>query len=307
MASSPYQNLGNLRVAIVNDAKEATSAALVAQVNRWINEGYEQVILRKKREWLDNTLSYQVSSAVQAVCQVVKNSTSITFPSSVTLPVLTGNAGYIFYNTGYNEVYQINGINGQTINISTAYTGSSNTAASGVIAQNFIKLETSFRHVYKSFHNFANEPMIEVGPQKMVDIKERYGPQLDYAAYCTIFGQQSSDGKLNYFFYPYPFQTYNITLNYNQYVTPLSADSDEPRIPMQHRQILYHYGMYKLFSYHRNEAKAAEALTNFNTMLAKIDGETKPEADFPKIMVSYKRGSKRTFFPSFDNRYREDP
>lgn len=301
MATSPYQTLGNIRGAVVNDAKEQSSAALVTQINRWINEGYEQIILRKKRDWLDTQFTVQVNSAVEAVATVTLNSQTVTFETGTTF---ASGIERQFYNTGFNEVYNVSSATLNVVTLSNPYKGETNTAANGIVFQPHIILDSSIRHIYQVYHQYSDQPLIEVGPQMMRQIQERDGPQLEYARYCTIFGQNST-GSRRLVIYPYPSAAYTIYIDANTFITPLSGDSSEPIIPMQHRQILYHFAMYKLFSYHRNDAKAGEYLSNFNTMLAKLDGESRVELDFPKLMVSYPKGKRRSFVPGFDRRLRD--
>lgn len=303
MANSPYKTLGNIRTAIINDAKEASSTGLITQVNRWVNEGYEQVILRKKREWLDTQFTQRVNSSTQAVASVTFNSQTTAFPVGTTFP--PNSVERIFYNTGFNEIYNVSSTSGTALSILSPYLGSTSTSANCVVAQNSILLDPSIRHIYQVYHQWSFQPLIEVGPQQFREITEQYGPNLDYPKYCTIFGQEDTTGSRRMLFYPYPNTAFTLYIDANIYVTPLAADADEPVMPMQHRQILYHFGMYKLWSYHRNDPKAAEALNNFNTMLSKIDGEARAELDFPQIKVSYPRGKRTGFFPSFDTRLRD--
>lgn len=303
MPTSPYKTLGNIRVAVVNDAKEQSSAALVTQVNRWVNEGYEQVILRKKREWLDTQFTYQLNAAIDAEAVVTNGSLTVTFQSSCTFPV---GVELQFYNTGFNEIYNVSSCTANVVTLAKPYLGESNTAANCVVMQPHIILDSSIRHIYQVYHQWMSHPLSEVGPQVMRDIQENFQQNLDYAIYCTIFGQDSS-GSRRLVLYPPPKVAYTLYVDANTYVTPLVADTDEPIMPMQHRQILYHFAMYKLWSYHRNDPKAGEALTNFNTMLSKIDGEARAEIEFPQIRVSYPRGKRTKFFPTFDTRLRELP
>lgn len=304
MSNSPYKTLGNIRSAVINDAKEASSTGLITQVNRWINEGYEQVILRKKRDWLDKQFTVQMSSSAQAVATVTKHSSTVTFASGTVFP--TQNSRDLgFYSTGYSEIYNVSTATSPVVTLSNSYLGGSNTAANGVLFQNAIYLDDSIRSIYQVYTQWTKQPLIEVGPQQFREIQETLGPNLDYPQYCTIFGQNNTTGSRRMLIYPYPNQAYTLYIDANTFITPLAADNDEPIIPMQHRQLLYHFGLYKLFSYHRNDQKASEYLNNFNTMLTKVDGEMRAELDFPQIRVSYPRGKRTTFFPTFDKRLRD--
>lgn len=303
MATSPYKTLGNIRIAVVNDAKEASTAALVLQINRWINEGYEQVILAKKREWLDTQFAMQLPSSTQAICTVTNAGSTVTFESGTSFPA--NSFERIFYNTGFSEVYTVASTIGLVASLNQTYLGDTNTSVNGVVAVQSVLLDPSIREVYKVYHQWSNQPLIFVGPQQFREIIEAYGPDLDYARYCTIFGQDNVSESKRLLIYPYPDTAYTLYYDANIYVTPLSLDTDEPVLPMQHRQILYHFAMYKLFSYHRNDAKASEYSNNFNTMLMRLDGESKPQQDFPQLQVKYPRGKRTSFFPTFDKRLRD--
>lgn len=303
MASTPYKTLGQIRSAVVNDAKEQSSTALITQINRWVNEGYEQVILRKKREWLDTQYTYQLMSSTQAVCTVTNGSTTVTFETA-TLGAYSSALEMQFYTNGFSEIYNVTSWSGSTLTLSAPFLGPTSTSTSGVFTQPNILLNSNIRSIYQVYHQWSNAPLTEVGPQTMREIQESAGPDIDYAKYCTIFGQDSS-GSRRLVIFPTPDTAYTLYIDANNYVTPLSADADEPIMPMQHRQILYHFAMYKLWSYHRNDPKAGEALNNFNTMLSKIDGEARAEIDFPQIQVKYPRGRRSTFFPTFDKRLRD--
>lgn len=311
--ATPYFNLGQIRSAVINDAKEASTTGLIAQVNRWINEGYERVAFRKKREWLDKQIVLQTVSCVNAVATVTNGSQTVTFESGTTFQFNPEVRELILWNQGFNEIYNVQSATSNVITLSNPYLGTSNTAANCVVAQKSFFLDSNIRHVWQAYHQWNWSPLKEIGPQVMRDIQEMNGPQTDYAIYSTIFGQSStaSDSSTapnrRMLIYPYPDTAYTLYIDVNAYVTPLVNDTDAPIIPQQHRQILYFYAMYKLYSYHRNEPKAAEYMNNFNTMLAQIDGEGKPELDFPQIKVSYPRGVRRAFFPGFDTRYRELP
>ncbi len=301
-ANSSYKTLLNIRNAIIKDAKESSSTTFVALVDRWINEGHEQVTLRKKRDWLDTRYSYQVNAAVEETAVVSSGSTTVTFTAGTTFP--TG-VELQFYAQEFEEIYEVSSATSNVITLAKPYLGSSNTAASCVVFQRSILLDTDIRAIYQLYHNFHGAPVEPLGPQEFRAEESARGPQLDYADKYTVFGQDSSS-KRRLLLFPYPKVSYTLYVDCNTYVPVLSNNTDEPVIPMQYRQILYWYGMYKVWLYHRNDSQAANALAVFNSMLMKIDGETRSEIEFPAISVNYpRRQTLRRFTPPFDPRMRD--
>lgn len=302
MASSPYQTLGDIREAVIKDAKESTGSTFVALVNRWINEGLEQVVFRKKRDWLDTRYTYQVNAAVEEDCSVVENSVTVTFETGTTF--FTG-VERQFHSKAYNEVYDVASSTLNVVTLSKPYLGDSSTSATGVVFQPHILLSDDIRQVYQVYHQHDAQPLVELGPQQMRDLQASSGVQLGFAKYYSIFGESSGQRRL--VLYPYPEEAYTLYIDVNTFATELTSADDEPQLPIQYRQILYWYGLYKLWLYHRNSEQAANALNNFNSMLARIDGEMRAEIEFPQISNSYVRSRRRTRFKApFDKRLRED-
>jgi hypothetical protein len=299
--SSSYKTLSNIRTAIIRDAKETTASNMVTLVDRWINEGNEQVTFRKKRDWLDQQFTVQVNAAVQATCSVTNGSSTVTFTGGTTFPA---GVELQFWNRGFEEIYNVASSTLNVVTLDKPYLGTTSTAASGVVYQSSILLDSSIRMLYQAYHQFDARPVQDLGPQQMRALQEGHGVDLDYAKFMTIFGQSSGQRRL--IIYPYPSAAYTLYLDANTFVDVLSADADEPLIPIQYRQVLYWFGMYKLWLYHRNSEQAANAYAEFERMLAKMDAEMRAEIEFPQISPSYVRSKwLRRFTPPFDPRLRD--
>lgn len=294
-ANSPYKTLSDIRLAIIKDAKESTSTTFVSLVDRWINEGHEQVTLRKKRDWLDKQFVVQMNGDTQATCTVTNGSPTVTFTPGTTFP---SGVELQFNSPTYSEVYNVLSTASNVVTLEKPFLGSTNTAASGIVFQPSVILDGDIRAVYQMYTQHRGQPLTDVGPQQMRAIQEAGKVTLDYPQYFTLFGQDA-DGDRRALVYPYPSEDYTLYIDANTYVPVLSAATDEPVIPMQYRQILYHYGLYKLFLYHRNDQKAADAYSAFSGMLARIDGEMRAELDFPQIVPVFPRRTRRGFVGKF--------
>jgi hypothetical protein len=303
-ADSPYRTLGNIESAIFQDAKETTSTDMVSLVRRYINEGHEHITNRKKRDWLDTQYTYQVNAAVEDTCTVTNGSVTVTFEdTSTTFP--TG-VELQFNNQGYEEIYNVVSATLNVVTLDKPYLGDTSTAATGVVYQPHLILDSEIRDIYQVYHNHTDQPLTAIGPQEMRRIQEGSGVQRDFASYYSVFGQDSS-GSRRLVLYPYPDEDYTLYLDVNIFIPMLSDTDDEPVLPMQFRQALYWYGLYRLWLYHRNMDQAAVALTNYNGFLKRIDGEIRSEVEFPQIVVSYpRRQPLRTLVPGFDKRLRDD-
>jgi len=298
--SSPYRYFSDIYNAVIKDAKETTSSQIVSLVQRYINEGHELITLGKKRDWLDQQFTVQVNAAINAQCTVTRGSPIVTFVNGTTFPA---NVEFQFWNPGFQEVYNVAGTSSNVVTLNTPYLGTTNTAATGLVFQSSIILDPSIRQIYQIYHQFNSMPLTDIGPQQMRAVQEAQSPQTDYATYYTIFGQ--SNGARRALLYPYPLTSYTLYIDANTYVPVLSNPTDEPVIPMQYRQILYWYALYKLYTYHRNTQWATEAYTAYQLMLRRIDAETRAEIEFPQLSVVYPRGrSLKMFTPPFDPNWR---
>lgn len=302
--SSPYSTFSQIRLAIINDAKESTNSAMVALVNRWINEGHEQVTFRKKRDWLDQQFTVQLSSCVQKTCTVTLNSTTVTFPVGTTF---VSGIDLQFQNQGFQEIYNVVSATLNVLTLDKPYLGPTSTSAAGVVFQPSFLLDPSIRAVYQTYHNYNSQDLMDVGPQELRQIQTGNGAQFDYAQVSSIFGQNNATGARRMFIYPYPDVAYTLYIDANTYCPQLVNDSDQPVLPIQYRQVLYWFGLHKLWLYHRNNDQAANAKSNFDTMLAKMDAEMRAEIEFPQITVKYpKTRTLRIYAPPFDTGYRNN-
>jgi hypothetical protein len=299
--NSPYKTLSGIRLGIIKDTRSETSALTVTQIDRWINEGYEILAQRKKRKWLDQQFTVQLNAAVEATCSVTEGSSTVTFETGTTFP--TG-VELQFWSQGFEEVYNVASSTLNVVTLDKPFLGETNTATQGTIYQSSIILDSSIREVFQVYHQYDDQPLANVGPQQMRLIQEQGNVQLDEATYYTLFGE--SDGSKRMILYPYPKNAYTLYLDVNVIPDMLVDSTDEPLLPMKYRQLLYWYGMFKVWSFRQNDSQAATALTTFTTLANQMDGELSPTVDYPTIRVSYpRRSSLRRFAPVFDPRMRQ--
>lgn len=308
---SPYKTFVDLYSNVLRDMKEQTSASMVELSKRWINEGLEQVIMRKKRDYLNKTYHYVLEAAVSDGEYVVtQGSTTVTKIGGTTALPISSTEEHKFFVTGTPEVYDVASFTSSSITLASAFTGSDNTSASGVFMQSAITLSDDIRTVHKVYHDHAGAIiLLAKGPEDFQDLVQTNPQYQNWMQYWTLYGISNQSVSTNpdkriLKFYPYPDQTYTVNVEANIYIPLLVNDDDEPLIPVQHRQILYWYGILKLSQFHQDQAMLEFGTANFNSWLERIDGEFVPNTDKPRIFYDNTRWFSRTGYNGVSGGYR---
>lgn len=306
MATSVYETFADIYESVIRDAKESTAvSAVVDLVKRWVNEGYEVVNHRKKRPYLDKRFTIDLQGDVSSTFTLTNGSATAVHTGTATL--LSSSYELGFKVSGFEENYEVSTISGTVVTLATTYKGDTNTAATAVIYQRSVILDSSISEVYQVWHDYFRAPLTNVGPQRMRETILRYPETYDKATCFAIFGQDTSTEGRRLIVWPYPDEDYTIYLDTNIFVSELSLATDEPLIPVQYRQVLYWYGLAKLFAYHRNYDQEQLAMVNFNTWLGRIDGTEEVSQDYPRMLVDYRKPKRWVRGRAFDPRYREEP
>lgn len=304
MPTSTYQTVADILSAVFKDAKESSTTLNLSSMGlRWVNEAIEQVMLRKKRPWIDENYQFQTTSKYTP--------TSLTVTSGGLAVTAVGGTPpsdsldlYLKVN-GFNEVYKVSDITGYSITLEKPYLGTSSTAATGYIFQGSFVLDAEIETVHQVSHAFNAEPLQALGPLDFFTLQARDPGNTDYPTHWCLF-DDTNDGTRRIFMYPAPHTAITLNLQVKKYVPELTSLTDEPRFPIRYRQILYWYALYKLYSFHRNDSKAGEALTNFNSWMMRIDNDFQASQDTPELRVNYARPRRRILYgKTFDTRYRD--
>lgn len=303
MSTSVYNTFQDIYEAVILDAKESTATTSVVDlVQRWINEGYEAVNFRKKRDYLDKRFVISLKGKVTDTFSVTEGSSQVVHTGTSTLLTSTLELGLKF--SGLEENYEVESIVGTLVTLTTTFKGETNSDASGTLYQRSVILDESISEVYQVWHDYFRDPCQNYGPQRIREQIQYYPETYNKAVVFGIYGQSAESKRL--LFWPFPDEDYTLYLDTNVYFTPLSLAADEPLIWPQYRQILYWYAIAKLWGYHRNVDREAEAMANFNVWLKKLDGDENVSADYPRFLVDYRRPSRYVRGRAFDPRYRED-
>lgn len=299
MADSPYRYFSNLYTSILQDFKEQTTTSMVTLAKRWINEAQEQVIVRKKRDYLNKTYHYKINGQVDSTFTVTNGSTTVTKTGTATLPITATTSYFSFKAQGFDEVYEVSSFTSSTLTLASAYTGDTSTAASGVFFQTGLQIDTDIRSVHKVYHERDGQVLVmSKGVEDFKDLAQRDPAFTGFASYWTLFGYANQtvttvDDRRKMLLYPYAEEDYTLHVDANIFIPRLSSDTDEPVIPLQYRQILYWYGIMKLGQYHQDADMIKFGTSNYNSWLDRLDGEFMPARDLPRIFYDNTRWAGR--------------
>lgn len=288
MADSPYKTFSNIYTAALQDFKEQTSTEMVTLAKRWINEGQEQIILRKKKDYLNKTFSVNIEAPIETTYSVTNGSATVTKIGSGTLPITSVN-DHKFKLDGDETVYDISSFTSSTLTLANAFVGSTSSSSNGVFFQSSVYLDDSIRSIHKVYHEKNGQVVVlSKGPEDFRNMVQADPSYVDFAQIWTLYGYNnitvtSGADKRRLLFYPYPSESYVLHFDANIHIPVMSNDTDEPIIPIQHRQILYWYAIMKLGQYHQDVDMISFGTSNFNAWLDRLDGEFMPEKDLPGI------------------------
>lgn len=309
MSSSVYETFSDLYEGIIHDAKESTTTAnVVSFVKRWINEGYEVVNFRKRRDYLDKKFTVSLNGKVEDTFIVTNGSNTATHTGTATLLVTSADYELGFKVQGFEENYEVSSIASNSVILSTTYKGDTASSATAVLYQRSVIIDDSISEVYDVYHDYCRTPLDNLGFQRLRKDILYYPEHYDKATKWAIEGDQDATEAKRLIIWPYPDVDYTLYLDANVYADELVNASDEPRIAPQYRQVLYWYGLAKLFgTYHRNATRESVCMQNFGVWLSKLDGKEDVSQDYPRLLIDYRRPRRFVRGRAFDERYREDP
>jgi hypothetical protein len=176
-------------------------------------------------------------------------------------------------------------MNSTTLTLASAFQGTTSTSASGVFFQSSVFVDPSIRSIHKLYHEFINYPIDNCGAQDMRDYIQRNPYNYDYARKWSLYGLDLGTGadQRRLIVYPFPKQAYTLHLDANVYITPMSADADEPMVPLQYRAMVYWYCMAKMARYHGDEPAASTYGQTYASIKGQLDSELMPEREYPQI------------------------
>lgn len=266
----------DIYTAILEELKiPSTDGTTLARIKRDINMIYlNHVIPFKPRAWWWLELKEDVITNVKittGTVTVTAGSTTITFSSAPSASV----AGYYFKTSGDPTIYKISAhtAGSDTATLDNAWTDST-TDGSGLgykLWNDHATLSTSIKQVVSVTHDRRSVPLEMVAASTFTERRARY-PELEgYPVLINVYDYDtdaSSTNKRQIRWYPAAWDTKVILhVEGRQEATALSADADEPLMPVEDRIVLFYGACSRAWARERNES---EATKNWNLFMMKL-------------------------------------
>jgi hypothetical protein len=283
MATVTLTDFEDIYTAVCEELKvQLTDGATVGRIKRDINIVYlNHVIPFKPRAWwwLEKNQDVQtVAKITTGTVTIAADSTTVTFSSAPSVDL----DNYWFKVSGYPEVIKISAHTAasSTATLASAWRRGAVTAASYTLWKDEFALDSDMKEVIQVTHEHIPVPLDMKASNKFNEIRARLPEYNGYPRIATI-GDFDSSGNRIMRVYP-ACDTTRYTLHVQGVVeaTRLSADSDEPLMPLEDRVVLFYGGCSRAWRRERNES---EANNNWQLMMAKLNEMAGKSQDAPKI------------------------
>ena len=160
---------------IVNAIREelgvsSSESQAIARIKRDINIVYDEVAAKNDWWWLQKQAALPHQAYLSSgTCSVTAGSSTVTLSASVS----GERRGYYFAVDSYAEVYEVESLDGDTLRLSTPYTGTTNAAAQFKLWTERLPLPTDCKEVVEVRHNHQANTLEGVGLQEFRRISNK--------------------------------------------------------------------------------------------------------------------------------------
>jgi len=268
----------DIYTAILEELKvPSTDGTTLARIKRDINMIYlNHVIPFNPRAWWwlekkEDIVTY--AKITTGTVTTTVSSTTITFSSAPAASV----AGYYFKTTGDPTIYKISAHTAAstTATLDTAWQDST-TDGSGLgykLWRDYASLSSTMKDVVVVTHDRRSGPLEMISHATFTERRARY-PELEgYPTQVNVFDFDSS-GYKQIRWYPAAWDKKVILhIEGRQEATALSADADEPLMPVEDRICLFYGACSRAWARERNESEATKNWNLFTMKLAEMAGK----------------------------------
>jgi hypothetical protein len=273
----------DIQNAILEELKvPATDGVTLSRIKRDINIIYlNHVIPFKPRAWNWLELKQDITTyekIIAGTITVTEDSTTITFSSPPTISL----TGYYVKLLGQPEVVKITSHTALAANatISTAWCLATASGASYKAWKDYAPLDATMKDVILVTNDRLSVPLDAMANAKFAERRARL-PEFEGPPTMYNFYDFDSDGNRQIRWFPACWDTrVNLHIEGRQEATALSADADEPLMPVEDRIVLFYGACSRAWRRERNESEAA---SNWNMFLQKLSEMAGKSGDAPIV------------------------
>lgn len=273
----------DIYTAICEELKVPTSdGTTLGRIKRDINMIYlNHVIPFKPRAWWwlekkENITTYEKVDTGTAT--FTSDSTTVTLSDAPTVSL----AGYYIKATGYPEIIKVSAHTAATTTVTLEHAWPLDTVTDGSFKawRDYAPMSSTMKEITIVTHDRVTSPLEAYHNAGFTEVIQRYPEYEGYpVAYNT--GDFDSDGNRIIRWYPACWDTKVILkIQGVQEATALSADADEPIMPVEDRIVIFYGACSRAWARERNES---EATKNWNLFQMKLNQMAAKSGDAPQI------------------------
>ena len=327
----------DMQTDLINRVRDNVStSAILTLAKRYINQALHDLHIQNNFPWAERR------SAVQTAAPYSTGTVAVTATTLSNRKIVAGTdtlwnttntfgldnaigAGAKMLLGSSREVHILASIDGQTqvtLEASTPYTGDALSGASYTIYQDEYALASDF---FRLIDNRTFSPAMALEVLDRQEFYRRYptnsrtgtptictvidlGPGATVAPRPRVVFHPAPDSAMSI---PYRYNTRNLAVSSaGAAAENLSADTDEPIIPVRYRHVLVFYALYQWYRDRKDDPRAQLAQQEYVELLQRITNDTSPERDIPKLrtnrrryaagVAGYMRSSRYTTGTAFD-------
>lgn len=306
--STQVTDLADLRGDLLRRAREATAVtATNAIANSWINQALMDLHISPGHQWpwairrgyLQTHATYTTGTVtIAAATRTTATGASTLWNTAVAgMGFTNARVGGKMTFAGGPNIYEVSAVGGDTsITLSSRYVGDALSAASYVYYEDEYALASDFYRPV-DLRNFTTELDIPlVGPQEFrrrFPRNNRTG-RPNVATILQLGFTTDTAARYRVAIHPVPDAIYHIPYDYitsNLAVssagveqTQLTADADEPIVPLRYRHVLVLGALYQWMRDRRDDARSAEVKAEYTGLITRMAGETIVGQDNPRFV-----------------------
>ena len=301
---------GDLLVRMRADTTSGGAAETIAR--RYLNIALHDIHIQQNWPWAERTATlitrppYMTGSvSIASTSRTTLEGTSTLWNTAVSgMGFNNMNVGGKVYLTG-GEVYRVSAVGSDTsATLASRYTQDLDVASAYPLAYaSYTYYEDEYALASDFFRLIDARQFSDVMHIPVLGSKDSYrrfprnASRSGAPECCTIIElgpSGSSDWRPRVVFYPYPDRAYSIPYRYitrNLAVssagaaqTEMSADADEPIIPVRYRHVLLAYASFIWYRDQKDDQRSQEAYTEYTDGVKRVAGDSNPQRDFPRIV-----------------------
>jgi hypothetical protein len=291
-----------------------SNATAIDIMKRYLNQGLQDIHVQQNWPWAERRAILQTKASYSTGTVAISTSTRTTVTGTSTL--WTTDNGYGVNNvaagdkicfSGGTDVYTVSSTSSATsLTLAEKYVGATSlTAATYFAFRDEYALAADFWRLIdqRSFTLALPIPILSRQEYYAQIVRNNAPGQPRVSTVIDLAPSASVSPQPRVVFHPPPSLVYNLPYRYiTTYLatssagvaaSQLSADADEPIIPLRYRHMLVFYAIAEWYRDRKDDGRAASARSAFEDTLRRAANDSAPERDHPRFVVQsspYRRG-----------------